>query len=252
MLLRECIRPFINTPLILTYISEGADLDIRDNTDTDKTPLLLLCSKMLNRVRTEFKECDKVAVILIKAGANCNIVDRSGQNALMYSIFSRYYDTPRVLIEYGANLNIVFKRWDVKDSTALDLAIVHSSWAKDLKNANRKAWADSLVELIREKGGRTAKELAGTVVNWKSKTTEVVPNPIWRVEPPQVTNNPPQLRNNSTRVMNPMRGITNKPPQVTNNSTRVPNPMRVAFDPMQKKGGRYQRKTRKLVKHTRR
>ena len=237
-LLRECIKHYPNTPLILTHISQGADLELegadiyRDGSSIDRTPLLSLCSKMY--IRTEDREeCDKLAVILIKAGANIDRLDRSGQNALMYSIERRYYDTPRVLIEHGANLNIVLKREDFKDSTALDLAMVQSYLADDLTNdkrkAQRKVWADSLVKLIRENGGLTAKELR-SVVNWK-------PNPMGVAEPRQVMN--PMRVAEPRQVMNPMQGIRS-------------NPNRVIFNPMQKRGGGYQRKTRKLVKHTRR
>ena len=241
-LLRECIEHYPNTPLILTHISQGADLELegadiyRDGSSIDRTPLLSLCSKMY--IRTEDREeCDKLAVILIKAGANIDTLDRSGQNALMYSIQSRYYDTPRVLIEHGANLNIVLKREDFKDSTALDLAMVQSYIAgNDLIYAKRKVWADSLVKLIKDKGGHTAKELRA-VVNWK-------PNPMRVAEPRQVMNpmrvaEPRQVTNSSTRVMNPIQGITNKR-------------QREIFNPMQIKGGGYRRKTRKLLKNTRR
>jgi hypothetical protein len=207
MLLHECIRQDIDTPLILTYISEGADLDEQ----IDKTPLLWLCSK-INQIawgsyggvygskRDEFfrklskvrKECDKLAVILIKAGANLDMVDRkdpkiidstpprSGYNALIHSIYNDYYDTPTVLVEYGANLNIIVKTPGYGDSTALDILMreirfinttpPNSNRNTEKNYTNFRSNADSLIKLIREKGGLTAKELSGTVVNWKQKS----------------------------------------------------------------------------------
>lgn len=191
MLLRECTQLDINTPLILTYISEGADLNIIGNNTfyykaTDKAPLLWLCSKIAqlfeegsqspNRLNKVMKECDNVAVILIKAGADLDMLDTlgrfsvdgspdmsngvhgSGYNALMYTIKYNYYNTPRVLIEHGAKLNTVFK--GSKDETALDMAIAKAKYVKE----------DSLVNLIREKGGLTAKELSGTIENWTQKS----------------------------------------------------------------------------------
>ena len=87
-----------------------------------------------------------------------NGVHGSGYNALMYTIKYNYYNTPRVLIEHGAKLNTVFK--GSKDETALDMAIAKAKYVKE----------DSLVNLIREKGGLTAKELSGTIENWTQKS----------------------------------------------------------------------------------
>lgn len=183
MLLLECNKSELNISLILTYISEGADVNMiikNDWINKDKTPLLLICSRNYmgsqEMLANLYENCDKLGVILIKAGANLDMLDRdrifpidavpgSGWSALMYSISNSYYNTTLALIEYGANLNIVFKSYVFKDETALDMAIERTK----RYDANEKLKANSLVKLIREKGGRTAKELSGTVANWKEK-----------------------------------------------------------------------------------
>ena len=78
------------------------------NTVNSKTCQTALLEALLNG-------CTQIAILLIEAGADVNIADKSGDSALIVAARNRYLNITKVLIEAGADVN---KRC-VDDTTAL-------------------------------------------------------------------------------------------------------------------------------------
>ena len=113
------------TPLILATIQKDVNMVnfiLQAGADVNKTNLETRRTALIEAV---LNGCTKIAIVLIKAGANVNAVDKFGHTALMLAVRERNLKVAEVLnivdilIKAGADLNIV----DKNGETALILAI---------------------------------------------------------------------------------------------------------------------------------
>ena len=130
-----------NTKVISLLLKNGANSNYI-NSESKKTPIIWA---------SHYGSTGAVKLLLVNDKLNINAVDKNGSSALMEASYYRNPECVALLLEHGANPNLINKEGD----TALDLAPMLDKTAvvqKPKKTAK-------IIALLKKYGGKTAKEL---------------------------------------------------------------------------------------------
>jgi ankyrin repeat protein len=91
-----------NIDAVKLLVKMGAKLDVRDKVKEE--------TALMKAVKTKR---ENIVEFLVKSGADVNIPNKNGVTPLMVSCYYNLYNTAKLLIEYGADVNAVATKFEI-------------------------------------------------------------------------------------------------------------------------------------------